>query len=59
MTDEDVDLIFDVDVKSTVHAVQAAQMGFVRSAAIELARHGITAPGAPSRAPTSRRSVRP
>lgn len=42
MTDEDVDLIFDVNVKSTVHAVQAAQLGFVRSAAIELARQGIT-----------------
>ena len=61
MTDEDVDLIFDVDVKGTIHAAQAAQaaqLGFVRSAAIELARHGITAPGAPSRAPTSRRSAR-
>lgn len=41
MTDEDIDLIFDVNVKSTVHAVQAAQLGFVRSAAIELARQGI------------------
>ena len=58
MTDEDVDLIFDVNVKGTIHAAQVAQMGFVRSVAIELARHGITAPGAPSRAPTSRRSVR-
>ena len=79
MTDEDIDLIFDINVKGTIHAVQAAipaleasgrgrivvtssitgnftgfpawshygatkaaQMGFVRSAAIELARRGIT-----------------
>lgn len=79
MTDEDIDLIFDVNVKGTIHAVQAAlpalvasgrgrvvitssitgnhtgypawshygatkaaQLGFVRSAAIELARQGIT-----------------
>ena len=53
MTDEDVDLIFDVNVKGTIHAAQAAQLGFVRSVAIELARHGITAPGAPSRTPAS------
>ncbi len=79
MTDEDIDFIFDINVKGTIHAVQAAipaleksgrgrivvtssitgnytgfpawshygatkaaQMGFVRSAAIELARRGIT-----------------
>lgn len=79
MTDEDIDLIFDINVKGTIHAVQAAmpeliasgrgrivvtssitgnytgypawshygatkaaQMGFVRSAAIELARKGVT-----------------
>ncbi|WKD60353.1 3-oxoacyl-[acyl-carrier-protein] reductase FabG [Corynebacterium ciconiae DSM 44920] len=79
MTDEDIDLIFDVNVKGTIHMVQAAtpllaqsesgrvvitssitgnytgyplwshygatkaaQMGFVRSAAIELAEHNIT-----------------
>jgi len=79
MTDEDLDFIFDVNVKGTVHAVQAAlpalvesgrgrvvvtssitgnhtgypawshygatkaaQMGFVRSAAVELARQGVT-----------------
>lgn len=79
MTDEDIDLIFDVNVKGTIHMVQAAaplleasgsgrvivtssitgnytgypqwshygatkaaQMGFVRSAAIELASKGIT-----------------
>lgn len=79
MTDADIDLIFDINVKGTIHAVQAAlpaleasgrgrivltssitgnytgfpawshygatkaaQMGFVRSAAIELARKGIT-----------------
>ncbi|MFF5020809.1 SDR family oxidoreductase [Micrococcus luteus] len=55
MTDEDIDLIFDVNVKGTIHPVQAAQLAFVRSAAIELARQGITARGgAPSRTPTSR-----
>lgn len=58
MTDEDVDLIFDVNVKGTIHAAQAAQLGFVRSVAIELARQGVTAPGAPSRTPASRRSAR-
>ena len=79
MTDEDIDTIFDINVKGTVHIVQAAipaltesgrgrvvvtssitgnytgfpgwshygatkaaQMGFVRSAAIELAPHKIT-----------------
>ena len=79
MTDEDIDLIFDINVKGTIHAVQAAiphlvasgrgrivltssitgnytgfpawshygatkaaQMGFARSAAIELARKGVT-----------------
>lgn len=79
MTDEDIDLIFDVNVKGTIHmvraaaplleasgsgrvivtssitgnytgypqwshygATKAAQMGFVRSAAIELASKGIT-----------------
>lgn len=59
MTGEDIDLIFDVNVKGTIHAVQAAQIGFVRPVAIELARHGTTAPGAPSRTPASRRSARP
>lgn len=79
MTDEDIDQMFDINVKGTIHAVQAAtpaltesgrgrivvtssitgnltgypgwshygatkaaQMGFVRSAAIELARAGVT-----------------
>ncbi|WP_065572703.1 SDR family NAD(P)-dependent oxidoreductase [Micrococcus luteus] len=59
MTGEDIDLIFDVNVKGTIHAVQAAQIGFVRPAAVELARQGITARGgAPSRTPTSCRSAR-